>query len=206
METVNSFYQLEKDLVPLVDVEKNRAYEIDSTNEWIEMGTAAIQQYVHIGYIRPLQVLEEFRRYTFLLEKSVSQVLKQLFGESKEKMNILMLEQEEIHTKLQEFYQAKFDIERLCLDERNEQFFQIRTRVAKENLISRANEFIQSILNRCSEIVLDNYNRIMASYQEMYDRIMKQPKNEQELVELKNYLAENDVNLAKMRKEVDCVY
>lgn len=40
----------------------------------------------------------------------------------------------------------------------------------------------------------------------MYDRILKHPKDEQELVDLKRYLAENDVNLAKMKKEVDCVY
>ena len=35
METVNSFYELEKDLVPLVDVDRRRAYEIDANNEWV---------------------------------------------------------------------------------------------------------------------------------------------------------------------------
>ena len=40
----------------------------------------------------------------------------------------------------------------------------------------------------------------------MQAKILVQPKNEQELVELKTYLAENDINLAKMKNEVDCVY
>jgi hypothetical protein len=35
VETVNSFYEMEKDLVPLVDIEKKRSYEINEENEWI---------------------------------------------------------------------------------------------------------------------------------------------------------------------------
>ena len=39
----------------------------------------------------------------------------------------------------------------------------------------------------------------------MYDRMLSQPKNEIELVELKNFIAETDVNLSKIKAEVDCV-
>jgi len=39
----------------------------------------------------------------------------------------------------------------------------------------------------------------------MYDRMLSSPKNELELVELKNFIAETEVNLAKIRNEVDCV-
>ena len=46
-----------------------------------------------------------------------------------------MLDIEDINSKLDEFVKARFEIERLCLDERNDRFFQIRTRSAKENLI-----------------------------------------------------------------------
>lgn len=57
-----------------------------------------------IGYERAIEILEEFRKYSFLVEKSVNGVLKQLFGESKEKPMILMLEKEEIQMRLSEFY------------------------------------------------------------------------------------------------------
>lgn len=40
----------------------------------------------------------------------------------------------------------------------------------------------------------------------MYDKMLSQPKNEVELVELKNYIAETEVNLAKVKNEVDFVY
>jgi hypothetical protein len=37
---------LEKDLVPLVDIDKKKGYEIDNTNEWIEWGNKNIIKYV----------------------------------------------------------------------------------------------------------------------------------------------------------------
>lgn len=40
----------------------------------------------------------------------------------------------------------------------------------------------------------------------MSEKITKQPKNEAELVELKTYIAEHEVNLAKKKQEVDCLY
>jgi hypothetical protein len=40
----------------------------------------------------------------------------------------------------------------------------------------------------------------------MYNKMLSQPENEFQLVELKNFIAETEVNLAKVRKEVDCIY
>jgi dynein heavy chain len=52
VETVNAFYQLEKDLVPLVDIDKLKAYEIDQTNEWIKLGMQNVEDYVRQGYVK----------------------------------------------------------------------------------------------------------------------------------------------------------
>lgn len=40
----------------------------------------------------------------------------------------------------------------------------------------------------------------------MFDKMMSQPKNEIELVEVKNFIGETEVNLAKIHNEVVCVY
>lgn len=77
---------------------------------------------------------------------------------------ITFLDKEDIENKLQEYIKAKYEIQRLCLDEKNEQFFQIRTRVAKETLIQKAQEFITSILNKCSQIVKKNITRLGDEY------------------------------------------
>lgn len=40
----------------------------------------------------------------------------------------------------------------------------------------------------------------------MYEKILQQPKNEVEMVTLKNYIAETEVNLAKLRKDSNKIY
>lgn len=39
----------------------------------------------------------------------------------------------------------------------------------------------------------------------MSEKMKTMPKNESELVELKNYISECEVNLSKTKTEVDCV-
>ena len=39
VETIQLFYKLEKDLVPLLEIPRKRALEIDSFNELIEQAT-----------------------------------------------------------------------------------------------------------------------------------------------------------------------
>ena len=39
----------------------------------------------------------------------------------------------------------------------------------------------------------------------MYHKMLSTPNDEFQLVDLKNFIAETEVNLAKIRKEVDCI-
>lgn len=43
---MNSFNELEKDIVPLVDLEKKKSYEIDIKNEWIVWASDLLEEYV----------------------------------------------------------------------------------------------------------------------------------------------------------------
>ena len=44
----------------------------------------------------------------------------------------------------------------------------------------------------------ENIERIGTTYSDMIEQIQKNPKDENELVQLKNFLAENEVNLCKI--------
>lgn len=48
----------------------------------------------------------------------------------------------------------------------------------------------------------DNSIRIENTYNDMVKKLSEFPKNEKELVELKNHIAEHEVNLAKLKSEV----
>ena len=66
-------------------------------NEWIQWGIRKIENYISIGYKRANDILEQFKRYQFLLDRGVNAVLKSLFGDPKDKISIITLEREEIH-------------------------------------------------------------------------------------------------------------
>lgn len=65
---------------------------------------------------------------------------------------------------------------------------------------------IIAILGKVAEICVHNVDRIEKQYNEMSDKIKMPIKDEQQLVELKNLIAENDVNLAKLNTEILSVY
>ena len=65
---------------------------------------------------------------------------------------------------LKEYEEAKQDIQKLEINEKNCLFFQVNTKEVKEALIQRANEISNAVLNKCSEVCLDNINRINDFY------------------------------------------
>lgn len=132
-------------------------------------------------------------------------MIKKMFGENKDKPIITALDKEEIERNIYDFLRARHEIERLCIDEIRFTFFQVRTKLAKEALVQKATEVLTLITTKTAEIVTDNIARITKSYQDMCDKMLSQPKNELELVELKNFIADTDINLLKISNEVDCV-
>lgn len=64
------------------------------------MGTEIVS-FLKEGYEEPLKILEKFRNYNFLYEKSTGHVLRHLFGEfNKENPQILNIDFEEVVAKL----------------------------------------------------------------------------------------------------------
>lgn len=82
-----------------------------------------------------------------MIEKSTTSVLKELFP-SKGVASITFLDKDEIEGKLNEIYHAKKTIEKLSIDEVNCGLFQVRTKMAKETLVSRAVEILNEILKK----------------------------------------------------------
>lgn len=140
VDTVNGFLKLEKDLVPLIDLKKESAFEISTELSWIKEAMERVHTYLQLGYDEPNQILQNFQRYNFLMEKSSSSIVRHLLGDQKEHPQILSLDAGEVEAKLHEYQKAKLEIERLCIDEKNGHFFQVKTKTAKELLIAKATE------------------------------------------------------------------
>ena len=146
IEATNSFTILEKDIVPLVDLRKEPSFPISADLDWIQEGIAKVVECIRLGFAEPNSILKEFRNYQFLIERTSKDVIKQFFGDSKEKILVDNLDKENIRKSLQTFVQAKDEIARLCINEKNCYFFQVKTQSCKEILVAKANELIQHVL------------------------------------------------------------
>ena len=160
VETTNSFIVLEKDLVPLVDINKVPSYQISVELDCIREGISKITEYVKEGFKEPLSILNQFKNYQFLLERSVKEVLKQLFPDGKEKIVIDLLEKEIIERGLKDYTTAKDEILKLCVDEKNCRFFRVKTLNCKQVLENKANEVLKEILTKVAVICSDNVEMI----------------------------------------------
>jgi len=73
-------------------------------------------------------MLEVYKQFNFLIEKSVGHVVRTLFGDSKEKPFILNIDRSTVIQKIEHYLNARKQIERCSLDDQNGRFFQIRTK------------------------------------------------------------------------------
>lgn len=71
---MNSLNKLEKDLVPLIDIDRVPSYQIDLNNEWILEGTRRLEILIKRGFEEPNQILNAFKKYNFLFDTSLNQV------------------------------------------------------------------------------------------------------------------------------------
>ena len=164
VQTLQSMPGLERDLVPLVDIKPSVAVVVSMEDPIFLQAARKIEKYIQEGYEEPKEVLENFKQYSYLFEKSQSMMIKKMFGENKDKPIITTLDKEEIERNIFDFLRARHEIERLCIDEIRFTFFQVRTKLAKEALVQKASEVLTLITTKTAEIVTDNIARITKSY------------------------------------------
>lgn len=204
-ESSEQFIIMEKDLVPLVYVEKKSVFLSQSEDQLFQECRLIIEQNIEQGFREPRRILEKFGEYSFLFERTQKSIYRGLFGDQKESIVIDNVQRERVEAELGEYMVARRAIERLSVGQRNCGFFMVRTATAKDALLSRCNELVRLILLKVSEICVDNVKRIQNTYEQMYADIRQFPKNEKELVVLKRVIGAHEDNIARNERSVRAV-
>ncbi|CAD8081115.1 unnamed protein product [Paramecium sonneborni] len=205
-ETIQQVNKVENDIMPLIEIKQTQSVDMELIEYQFEQAIEQIVSFIDASFTKPNLILDQFNQFSYLYTKSQSHMMKRLFGDSKEKPSITYIELDKIKEKLQFYLQTVYQIERICIDEKNFQFFQVKTKQAKQTLIQKSQEIISGILNRLNEVLTDNIQRIGKLYQDMCEKILEEPKEEHEMVQLKNFIAETEVNLAKLGNEVNMLF
>lgn len=177
--------KMDKDLLPLLNLESTPAFYVKKEDPLLTSPEAEGLKIITESFKKPQEILDWFKGYSPIIEKSTSSVIKKLFTigssdkenreketkEHKEKdkekvsIHVMNLDKDEIKNKLEEYSQAKYNIERLATDEVNCGLFQVRTRAAKDILVNQINEVMQEILKKINDMVFENTTRIGVLYE-----------------------------------------
>lgn len=80
----NSFNNMEKDLLSLLDIPERQTYVIDEQNAEIQKGMQRVKAFLDKGYQEAQQIMDNFKKYQFLFERTEKTLLKNIFGSAKE--------------------------------------------------------------------------------------------------------------------------
>ena len=140
---VNSFFSLELDLLPLLNISKKNIFYVTESNENIQEGIKTIKNLLITGFQEPTEILNKFIKYEYLLEINQRRYIRQLF---EEKNKIEFIDLNLIEKNLHDLQNVKNKILTLDLNVRKLTFFQLSSEDCKNILISKTNLLINSIL------------------------------------------------------------
>ena len=155
----------------------------------------SVLKFLEIGFKEPNEILEKFRKYQFLFERSASKVTKSLFPESGPTP-------EGLNEQLDQIAEAMRTVGSLCINEKNTHFFQVRTQNIKENIFKKATDISNHILvktvDHCQKMIEDVQN----GYEKMSQRLQGDVNDEKELVILKEEIANHEKNIGHYQNEI----
>ena len=95
---------------------------------------------------------------------------------------------EEIAAKLNQFHEAEYQILNISNDIVDFPIFQVEAGNLKIELAKEANRIKQKLIERVYQWCSDSVKHISTTFDHMQKRISKVPENEEELVDLRNFI------------------
>lgn len=203
------FNRLEKDLLPLLNMEAVPSFAVPQEDPILQNPSNEVIAIIKKEWEKPQQILEDFKAFSYVMERQPSEIIEKFFPTdnkgNKINHNVMYLEREEISSKLKEYASARSVIQKLANDEVNCGLFQVRTHAAKELLVTTINGVIAKLLDRIKDMCIDNVKRIAGKYESILKELKVDPKNEEELFQLKKVVSENETEMQKIKNEVDAI-
>lgn len=76
-----SFNKIERDLIPLLNLESVPSYPLTKEDTVLSEPIYVVSELIKIAAKKPLEILEHFKYFSYLIEKSTHSILKKLFPE-----------------------------------------------------------------------------------------------------------------------------
>ena len=110
-KTTNDFLCLEKDLVTFLNLPDRSSFELNAEFPWLKEARAQIKEIFNENQVAPQALLEQYKKYEYILNVDKKKLIKELFNKpitednDKEKADYA-----EIARKLNQFHSAEYEI------------------------------------------------------------------------------------------------
>jgi len=188
-KTTNDFLCLEKDLVTFLNLSDKSSFELSADFVWIQTAKAQIQKIFQENQVAPTELLNEYKKYEYILNVDKKKMIKDLFNKTiDENNNSEKASYQEIAAMLNKFHEAEFDILNISNDLVDFPVFQVKAQDLKVKLAKEASAIKTRLCERVYKWCSDSVKTISTTFDNMQKRIGKVPDNEEELVELREFI------------------
>jgi dynein heavy chain, axonemal len=134
IETAQHVNRLEPEVMRMLSLSHELAYDLQESSPIIQEAFGKIKELLEKGFEEPNEVLKKFQEYSFLLENSVEEIMKSYFQKAEDQSL------EDLDNYLNKVAKSVQAIKEICINEKNSCFFQIKTGILKQHLMTRATE------------------------------------------------------------------
>lgn len=197
--STNKVINLEDDLMPFLQKEKLPNFPITEDFPWIVDAAAQIDQMFEENIVGPLELLERYKQYEYILNVDRKQLIKELFGEQKAPLK-------DLREKIQHYQDAYTAILNLSNDVVDFPLFRVVAGKMKESLSHQAGKIKEKLLENVYNFCKKTVEKIYQSYTNMNNTIMTDPNNERELVATREFIKDTPNKVEQLTQELNEVY
>ncbi len=149
--------------------------------------------------VGPSALLDKYKQYEYILNVDRKVLIKELFGEQKASIK-------DLRDKILHYDQAYNEILNLSNDVVDFPMFRVMAGKMKEQLSQQALKIKEKLLENVNEWCKKSVEKIYQTYEEMNKTIMKEPKDERELVETREFIKDTPNKVDQLSRELNEVY
>lgn len=202
----NEFTTLEAELFRFLKMEERPNFDIPRDEAqmrqrdlgWIVDAKQEISRMVRENMVGPQALLEEYKKYEFVLNVDERDLLESLFDVPE--MQYSKQDLETIRAEIERFYNAEEEILNISNNHIDYPMFRVKAQKMKTELARKAASIRKKIMKKTYDWCTKSVETIESTYKQMELKILSIPPDEKALVEIKEFI---DVSKKKTKIELE---
>ena len=190
IDSTNTVTDLETDLMKSLDGKSHANFPINDQFPWVTDAQQQIQSMFEENIQKPVEILDQYKKYEFLLNVDKKELVENLFNNKdlKEAGGTGKADMETIGEAIEKYHKSAEEILNLTNNHIDTPMFRVVCTKIKDNLANQALKIRDRLIDAVQKWCADTVNHIDNTFRDMQKQIMTPPTNEKELVFIKEFI------------------